>query len=100
NKNFASTFPVLDLIFGTFYMPHGKLPERYGTGDPAFPEDFMGQLAYPFRKARPTPPTVIEQHRIAALPKSAKKRRTRKVREQVSQGPALEDWSPRQRQMP
>ncbi len=50
NKNFAPTFPVLDLIFGTFYMPKGKLPEVYGiTGNPV-PESILGQMAYPFRK--------------------------------------------------
>jgi sterol desaturase/sphingolipid hydroxylase (fatty acid hydroxylase superfamily) len=50
NKNFASTFPFLDVIFGTFYMPPGKLPEAFGNGDPDFPEDFWGQLFYPIRK--------------------------------------------------
>ena len=40
DKNFASTFPLLDLIFGTFYMPAGKLPEQFGNGDTDFPEDF------------------------------------------------------------
>ena len=28
-KNFASTFPVLDLMFGTFYMPKNEVPDRY-----------------------------------------------------------------------
>ena len=46
-KNFAPTFPVLDLMFGTFYMPKGKLPEDYGVEDPV-PETFLGQLFYPF----------------------------------------------------
>jgi sterol desaturase/sphingolipid hydroxylase (fatty acid hydroxylase superfamily) len=55
DKNFASTFPILDLLFGTFYMPAGKLPQEFGNGDPDFPEGFWGQLAYPFR-APPTPP--------------------------------------------
>jgi WD40 repeat protein/sterol desaturase/sphingolipid hydroxylase (fatty acid hydroxylase superfamily) len=50
DKNFASTFPVLDVIFGTFYLPEGKLPERFGCGDPDVPESFVGQLVYPFRR--------------------------------------------------
>ena len=50
NKNFASTFPVLDLLFGTFYMPPGKLPQQFGVDDPDFPEDFWGQLIRPFWK--------------------------------------------------
>ena len=32
-KNFAATFPVLDLLFGTFYMPKGELPDRYGIAE-------------------------------------------------------------------
>lgn len=52
DKNFASTFPFLDLLFGTFYMPPGKLPEKFGNGDADFPEDFWGQMLYPFRTSR------------------------------------------------
>jgi sterol desaturase/sphingolipid hydroxylase (fatty acid hydroxylase superfamily) len=51
DRNFASTFPVLDLIFGTFYMPPGKLPQEFGTGDADVPEAFWAQLIYPFRQA-------------------------------------------------
>ena len=38
-KNFAATFPVLDVMFGTFYMPAGEMPDNYGIADgfPAFP---------------------------------------------------------------
>lgn len=49
NKNFASTFPVLDIIFGTFYMPEGKQPERFGIADPV-PESFWGQMLWPFKR--------------------------------------------------
>jgi sterol desaturase/sphingolipid hydroxylase (fatty acid hydroxylase superfamily) len=52
NKNLAPTFPWLDLLFGTFYMPAGKLPEQFGKGQDDFPEDFWGQLLYPFRQER------------------------------------------------
>ena len=48
-KNFASTFPVLDLMFGTFYLPKRELPDRYGIADKSFPAGFGAQLAYPFR---------------------------------------------------
>ena len=54
DKNFASTFPVLDVVFGTFHMPPGKLPENFGTGDHV-PEDFWGQLLHPFRGADGAP---------------------------------------------
>ena len=47
-KNFASTFPVLDLMFGTFYMPKNELPDAYGIADPGFPPTFGQQMIYPF----------------------------------------------------
>jgi sterol desaturase/sphingolipid hydroxylase (fatty acid hydroxylase superfamily) len=58
DKNFAPTFPFLDVLFGTFYMPPGRLPEQFGPGVADFPDDFWGQLFYPFRrtKAPPAPP--------------------------------------------
>jgi WD40 repeat protein/sterol desaturase/sphingolipid hydroxylase (fatty acid hydroxylase superfamily) len=52
DKNFASTFPFLDLIFGTYYMPAGQLPEQFGNGDPDYPEDFWGQLIRPFQSSK------------------------------------------------
>jgi hypothetical protein len=58
NKNFAPTFPFLDLIFGTFYMPPGKLPEQFGNGEPDFPEGFLGQLIYPLMKKKPQPEPI------------------------------------------
>src|SRR5262249_30146883 len=33
DKNFAATFPLIDVVFGTFYMPAGKAPENFGNGD-------------------------------------------------------------------
>lgn len=47
-KNFAGTFPLLDVIFGTFYMPAGELPDRYGIADRTFPQSFGAQLMHPF----------------------------------------------------
>jgi sterol desaturase/sphingolipid hydroxylase (fatty acid hydroxylase superfamily) len=49
NKNFASTFPVLDLLFGTFYMPKNELPNAYGVDDREFPPSFGAQMVYPFK---------------------------------------------------
>jgi sterol desaturase/sphingolipid hydroxylase (fatty acid hydroxylase superfamily) len=49
-KNFASTFPVIDLLFGTFYMPKGSLPRHYGVADRSFPAGFAGQMLYPFKQ--------------------------------------------------
>jgi sterol desaturase/sphingolipid hydroxylase (fatty acid hydroxylase superfamily) len=50
DKNFASTFPFLDLAFGTFYMPAHELPDTYGIADRAFPTSFGAQLLYPFKQ--------------------------------------------------
>jgi WD40 repeat protein/sterol desaturase/sphingolipid hydroxylase (fatty acid hydroxylase superfamily) len=49
NKNFASTFPFLDVLFGTFYMPVGEMPVEFGNGEPDFPQGFWGQFIHPFR---------------------------------------------------
>ncbi len=47
DKNFASTFPFLDLIFGTYYLPPGVLPEHFGNGEEDYPEGFWGQFLHP-----------------------------------------------------
>jgi len=47
NRNFAPTFPIFDLLFGTYYMPRGLLPSGYGVD--GVPPHFLGQLIYPFR---------------------------------------------------
>jgi sterol desaturase/sphingolipid hydroxylase (fatty acid hydroxylase superfamily) len=49
-KNFASTFPALDLLFGTYYMPPKTLPDAYGVSDAAFPASFGAQMIYPFHR--------------------------------------------------
>lgn len=48
--NFAGTFPLWDILFGTFRMPEGKLPEHYGLDDATMPEGFGAQMAHPFRQ--------------------------------------------------
>lgn len=51
DKNFAGLFPIWDLMFGTFYMPRGETPERFGVSDPV-PGNIFGQLIYPFVPSR------------------------------------------------
>lgn len=48
-QNFASTFPFLDVLFGTFYMPKNALPDAYGVADKEFPPSFGAQMLYPFK---------------------------------------------------
>jgi sterol desaturase/sphingolipid hydroxylase (fatty acid hydroxylase superfamily) len=51
NTNFAGTFPVWDMLFGTWRMPEHTLPDNYGIDNQAsFPTEIAGQLAYPFRR--------------------------------------------------
>jgi sterol desaturase/sphingolipid hydroxylase (fatty acid hydroxylase superfamily) len=49
DKNFAGMFPFIDLAFGTFYMPDGRPPERFGIRNNDVPDGFLAQLTYPFR---------------------------------------------------
>lgn len=50
NTNFAGTFPIWDLLFGTFRMPEGRLPDNYGKDEAEMPREFVGQFAFPFRR--------------------------------------------------
>lgn len=59
DKNFAGLFPWIDVLFGTYYMPAGRLPERFGLKNETVPQGVFGQLAYPFRKPRPAEPTPL-----------------------------------------
>lgn len=48
DKNFAGLFPWIDLLFGTFYMPRGRVAETFGLAGERVPRGLLGQLAYPF----------------------------------------------------
>jgi sterol desaturase/sphingolipid hydroxylase (fatty acid hydroxylase superfamily) len=52
SKNFAPTFPFLDLAFGTFHMPKGELPTVFGITDGQVPNHLLGQVCYPFRRRK------------------------------------------------
>jgi sterol desaturase/sphingolipid hydroxylase (fatty acid hydroxylase superfamily) len=53
NRNYASTLPWLDRIFGTHYLPPHELPTAYGIVA-AMPDSLLGQLTYPL-EPRSTP---------------------------------------------
>jgi sterol desaturase/sphingolipid hydroxylase (fatty acid hydroxylase superfamily) len=53
DKNFASTFSLWDVMFGTYHMPAGELPGGYGIDDKAMPEGLMPQLLYPLLQREP-----------------------------------------------
>jgi sterol desaturase/sphingolipid hydroxylase (fatty acid hydroxylase superfamily) len=46
SKNFAPMFPLWDLMFGTFHMPPGHVPQAFGAE--GTPEGLFGQLVQPF----------------------------------------------------
>jgi sterol desaturase/sphingolipid hydroxylase (fatty acid hydroxylase superfamily) len=49
SSNFAPTFPLLDVIFGTFYMPEGVRPGKTGLVEQDLPPRLGAHLLYPFR---------------------------------------------------
>ena len=57
NKNFAGLLPWVDKLFGTFYLPKNRLPEKYGIDAP-MAQNYLGQLAQPFRGKRKPVPTL------------------------------------------
>jgi sterol desaturase/sphingolipid hydroxylase (fatty acid hydroxylase superfamily) len=60
--NFAPTFAFWDWLFGTFYMPEGRVPETFGVEDPTFPtEGYLAQLIHPFKPKEPATGVVAEQ---------------------------------------
>lgn len=49
DKNFAGQLPFLDVLFGTAYMPGGKMPTGFGLDQP-IPKSYPAQLIHPFRR--------------------------------------------------
>ncbi len=52
DKNFAGLLPVVDMLFGTYYMPTDARPATFGTATPV-PRGLLSQLAFPFRPTGP-----------------------------------------------
>lgn len=52
DKNFAGLLPIWDLLFGTWHMPQGKYPQKFGIVGNDMPESLWGQMMYPFRVNR------------------------------------------------
>jgi sterol desaturase/sphingolipid hydroxylase (fatty acid hydroxylase superfamily)/F0F1-type ATP synthase assembly protein I len=50
-KNFATVFPFIDMIFGTYYLPGNIWPEGTGVHESQFPKGFIKQTIYPFTKS-------------------------------------------------
>lgn len=55
DKNFAGLLPIWDLLFGTWYMPEGRQPARFGVRGTPPPDGLWAQLWYPFAGEVPKP---------------------------------------------
>jgi len=49
--NFASIFPFIDMMFGTYYLPGNKWPAGTGVHEASYPKGFVKQTIYPFTKS-------------------------------------------------
>jgi sterol desaturase/sphingolipid hydroxylase (fatty acid hydroxylase superfamily) len=49
--NFASIFPFIDMIFGTYYLPKNEWPAGTGVHESQYPKGFIKQSIYPFTKS-------------------------------------------------
>lgn len=65
DKNFASTFSLWDLMFGTYHMPVGEKPKAYGIDDDAMPEGLWRQIAYPLMQRDPQESRPINARPVA-----------------------------------
>ncbi|MBT9445637.1 MAG: sterol desaturase family protein [Hyphomonadaceae bacterium] len=52
NNNYAHSFVVWDLVFGTYFRPKDRRVEALGLLDPQYPSGFFKQLSAPFRRGR------------------------------------------------
>jgi len=53
NKNYVVMFPFIDILFGTFHFPAGRLPTGYGLStkeQSTVPNSYAGLLAFPFSR--------------------------------------------------
>jgi sterol desaturase/sphingolipid hydroxylase (fatty acid hydroxylase superfamily) len=81
DRNYSSTLPWLDWLFGTLYLPRDKWPDAYGVQD-KLPESLPEQLAYPLmpKQARaasaspanpqPSPPHLAPSERADVSPQT------------------------------
>lgn len=49
--NFAIHFPLIDKVFGTYYLPGDEWPAATGVHEAAYPKGYLPQLVYPFTKS-------------------------------------------------
>ncbi len=50
-KNFATIFPFIDRIFGTYYLPGNEWPSGTGVKEASYPKGYVKQMVHPFAKS-------------------------------------------------
>jgi lathosterol oxidase len=50
-KNFATIFPFIDRIFGTYYLPGNEWPSGTGVKEASYPKGYVKQMIHPFTKS-------------------------------------------------
>lgn len=50
-NNFATIFPFIDRIFGTYYLPEKVWPSGTGVTEADFPKGYLKQAMYPFQQS-------------------------------------------------
>ena len=55
DKNFAVHLPLLDVLFGSYYVPKDRWPAEYGIAGHPVPDGYVRQLVYPLKR-RPYAP--------------------------------------------
>lgn len=50
-KNFATIFPFIDRIFGTYYLPNNIWPDGTGVHEGNYPKGYLKQMIHPFTKS-------------------------------------------------
>ena len=52
NANYAHSFVVWDLLFGTYFRPADRTVTELGLQERDYPQGFLGQMLAPFRRVR------------------------------------------------
>jgi hypothetical protein len=73
NKNFSNVFSLWDWLFGSYYLPPGRMPDVFGLDEGYMPESYVAQLAAPFRNRPllPANPATQDAPTTADAPKTS-----------------------------
>ena len=69
NSNYSVFLPLWDIVFGTYFMPADRRPQRYGVTEP-MPPGVVRQLLHPFRGLRT--PRQLVRHPLRAVRDTAR----------------------------